>query len=211
MVKHNNVVPNGHFHKDWENRVKTWFNQAGKKKSRRLTRKAKAAALAPRPVSGLLRPSVHCQTIKYASKIRAGRGFTLEELKEAGIARKTARSIGIAVDFRRTNKSVESLQANVQRLKAYKSKLVVFPRKRMSKGKSGDSSVEECSAVTQQSTKAMFPIVQLPNELVKAKITKDMTETSVYTALRLARADQRLVGPRQKMKEDKAKEKESKK
>ena len=30
MVKHNNVVPNGHFHKDWENRVKTWFNQVGK-------------------------------------------------------------------------------------------------------------------------------------------------------------------------------------
>ena len=41
MVKHNNVVPNRHFHKDWQVRVKTWFNQPGKKRSRRLKRDAK--------------------------------------------------------------------------------------------------------------------------------------------------------------------------
>lgn len=27
MVKHNNVIPNGHFHKDWQARIKTWFDQ----------------------------------------------------------------------------------------------------------------------------------------------------------------------------------------
>ena len=27
MVRHNNQVPNQHFHKDWQNRVKTWFDQ----------------------------------------------------------------------------------------------------------------------------------------------------------------------------------------
>lgn len=27
MVKHNNVIPNGHFHKDWQRRIKTWFDQ----------------------------------------------------------------------------------------------------------------------------------------------------------------------------------------
>lgn len=27
MVKHNNVVPNGHFHKKWQRRVRTWFDQ----------------------------------------------------------------------------------------------------------------------------------------------------------------------------------------
>lgn len=27
MVRHNNVIPNQHFHKDWQNRVKTWFDQ----------------------------------------------------------------------------------------------------------------------------------------------------------------------------------------
>jgi len=110
MVKHNNVVPNGHFRKDWQRQVKTWFHQPAQKKARRLARKAKAAAVAPRPV-GLLRPVVHCSTQKYSSKIRAGRGFSLDELKEAGISKKLARTIGIAVDHRRTNKSVEAMQA----------------------------------------------------------------------------------------------------
>jgi large subunit ribosomal protein L13e len=40
MPKHNNVIANAHFKKDWQGtvgscRVKTWFNQAGRKKSRR--------------------------------------------------------------------------------------------------------------------------------------------------------------------------------
>lgn len=58
----------------------------------------------------------------------------------AGISRKVAPTIGIAVDHRRKNRSAESLQANVQRLKEYKSKLIVFPRK-ASKPKQGDSEV----------------------------------------------------------------------
>ena len=29
MVKHNNVIPNQHFKKDWQRYVKTWFNQPG--------------------------------------------------------------------------------------------------------------------------------------------------------------------------------------
>ena len=52
MVKHNNVVPNRHFHKDWQVRVRTWFNQAPSKKSRRNKRAAKAEAIFPRPVGG---------------------------------------------------------------------------------------------------------------------------------------------------------------
>jgi hypothetical protein len=70
-------------------------------------------------------------------EIRAGRGFTLAELKEAGINRKQAISIGVAVDPRRTNKSVESLQTNVARLKEYKAKLVLFPIKCTKKSKNG--------------------------------------------------------------------------
>ena len=81
MVKHNNVLPNQHFHKDWENRVKTWFDQAARKKRRRTNRKLKASLVAPRPVAGPLRPVVHCQTVKYNNKLRAGRGFTLDEIK----------------------------------------------------------------------------------------------------------------------------------
>lgn len=45
-----------------------------------MARQSKAAAIAPRPVDRL-RPIVRCPTIKYNRKVRAGRGFTLTELK----------------------------------------------------------------------------------------------------------------------------------
>jgi large subunit ribosomal protein L13e len=79
-MKHNNVLPNGHFHKQWQRRVSTWFDQAGAKKRRRSARVQKAARMAPCPTEKL-RPAVRCQTIKYNTKVRAGRGFTLDELK----------------------------------------------------------------------------------------------------------------------------------
>ena len=44
-------------------------------------RQEKAVKIFPRPASGSLRPVVHGQTIKYNMKVRAGKGFTLEELK----------------------------------------------------------------------------------------------------------------------------------
>ena len=81
MPKRNGVIPNAHFKKHWQRRVRTWFDQPGKKKTRRLKRLKKAAAIAPRPAAGLLRPVVHCPTFRYNSRVRAGRGFTLEELK----------------------------------------------------------------------------------------------------------------------------------
>lgn len=61
--------------------VKTWFNQPMRKKRRRANRTKKACQIAPRPVAGLLRPVVRCPTFKYNTRIRAGRGFTLDELK----------------------------------------------------------------------------------------------------------------------------------
>lgn len=47
----------------------------------------------------------------------------------AGIPRKLAPTIGISVDHRRRNRSLEGFQTNVLRLKTYKQKLVVFPRR----------------------------------------------------------------------------------
>ena len=44
-------------------------------------RQKKAAKIFPRPTAGPLRPIVQCQTLKHNMKSRAGRGFTLEELK----------------------------------------------------------------------------------------------------------------------------------
>ena len=49
-------------------------------------------------------------------------------IQNAGIPKKLAPTIGITVDHRRRNRSLEGLQTNVQRLKTYKAKLVVFPR-----------------------------------------------------------------------------------
>ena len=48
MVRHNNVIPNVHLKKDWQGRVKTWFDQAGRKKRRRLTRVKKATTMNPK-------------------------------------------------------------------------------------------------------------------------------------------------------------------
>ena len=79
--KRNNMIPNAHFHKDWQRWVKTWFNQPARKQRRRQNRIKKAAAVMPRPVAGPLRPVVRCPTLKYNRRVRAGRGFTLDELK----------------------------------------------------------------------------------------------------------------------------------
>ncbi|KAK4368835.1 hypothetical protein RND71_012627 [Anisodus tanguticus] len=80
-MKHNNVIPNGHFKKHWQNYVRTWFNQPARKTRRRNARQQKAVKIFPRPTAGSLRPIVHGQTLKYNMKVRAGRGFSLEELK----------------------------------------------------------------------------------------------------------------------------------
>ena len=194
MVKHNNVLPNAHFKKHWQERVKVYLDQPGRKKSRRIARKKKAERIAPRPVSGLFRPAVRCPTQKYNTKLRAGRGFTFEELKEAGINPKQARSIGIAVDHRRRNKSVESLQLNVQRLKAYKARLIVFPRKG-GKIKKGDSSVEETSAATQLKGE-ILPIEQPKHKIERVTVTDEMKSKRAVGELKQARATQYITGKR---------------
>ena len=118
-----------------------WFDQPGRKLRRRQARKEKAAKLGVRPLT-LLRPAVRAQTVRYNRKIREGRGFTLAELKEAGIGKKEARGIGIVVDHRRRNLSEEGKAVNVERLKAYKARLIVFPRN-AKKPKKGDSTVRD--------------------------------------------------------------------
>mmetsp|Transcript_7564 Transcript_7564/g.14099 ORF Transcript_7564/g.14099 Transcript_7564/m.14099 type:complete len:132 (-) Transcript_7564:1507-1902(-) len=128
MVKHNNVVPNAHFKKHWQGFVKTWFNQPARKQRRRHARELKAAALAPAPIKSF-KPVVHGQTIRYSAKLKKGRGFSLAELKKAGLTAAYARTIGISVDHRRKNRSVETLQENVQRLEGYKSRLTFVDKK----------------------------------------------------------------------------------
>ena len=150
------------------------------------------AAVGPRPASGPIRPIVRCPTVRYHTKVRAGRGFSLEELRVAGIHKKMARTIGISVDPRRRNKSTESLQANVQRLKEYRSKLILFPRK-PSAPKKGDSSAEEL--------KLTGPVMPIRNVYKKEKarvITEEEKNFKAFASLRMARANARLFGIRAK-------------
>ena len=107
-MKHNNVIPNAHFRKAWQLHVRTWFDQPARKVRRQRKRLAKAQRIAPRPTKGSLRPIVHSTTCRYNMKIRAGRGFSLDEVRAAGLHPKYARTIGIAVDHRRRNKSTKS-------------------------------------------------------------------------------------------------------
>ncbi|XP_046999426.1 60S ribosomal protein L13 [Schistocerca americana] len=201
--KRNNMIPNGHFHKDWQRFVKTWFNQPARKIRRRQNRIKKAKAIAPRPAAGPLRPVVRCPTFRYHTKLRAGRGFTLEEIKGAGLNANFARSIGIAVDHRRRNKSVESLQQNVQRLKEYRSKLILFPVHENKRLRKGEATEEERKVASQLKTTVM-PIKQ-PSVKPKARtITEEDKKFSAFTALRKARADARLVGIRAKRLKDAA-------
>jgi len=226
MVKHNNIIPNQHFHKKWAGgtngmkrgplHVVTWFDQPAKKKSRRLKRAAKAAKLAPRPTGGLLRPVVHCPTQKYNMKTRLGRGFSTEELKEAGIPVKYARSIGIAVDLRRVNKSTESLQANVQRLKAYKEKLIVFPKgkkvegtKQVFKGLNEATPAEVAQAEQLKGT--VLPLDKASDEVPMMALTNEMKADMMHSKLRIARTDARMVGVRARMKKEKEEAEKDKK
>ncbi|KAD4384924.1 hypothetical protein E3N88_25092 [Mikania micrantha] len=195
MVKHNNVIPNGHFKKHWQNYVRTWFNQPARKTRRRNARQAKAVKDFPRP-AGKLRPQVHGQTLKYNMKLREGRGFSLEELKAAGIPKKLAPTIGIAVDHRRRNRSLEGLQANVQRLKTFKAKLVVFPR-RARKMKAGDSTPEELATATQVQG-PVLPIVREKAAVEFVKVTDEMKSFNAYSKLRIERTNKKHLGARLK-------------
>ncbi|KAJ4303859.1 60S ribosomal protein L13 [Collariella sp. IMI 366227] len=206
-IKHNQQIPNNHFRKQWQRRVRCHFDQPGKKETRRLARRAKAAAVAPRPVDKL-RPIVRCPTVKYNRRTRLGRGFTLAELKAAGIPKLYAPTVGISVDARRQNLSEEGLAANVQRLKEYKARLI------SNKPTKADTPKDQQTAETTQSIHASFgiaqPIAAGLSEIAKKDMPKEV-EGGAYRALRKARSDARQQGAREKRVRDKAEEEKAKK
>jgi large subunit ribosomal protein L13e len=221
-IKHNQQLPNNHFHKDWQRRVRVHFDQPGRKSRRRAARLSKAAAVAPRPVDKL-RPVVRCPTLKYNRRARAGRGFTLQELKEAGIPRKLAPTIGISVDTRRLNTNQETLTLNVSRLKTYKSRLILFPRK-SGQHKKLDSKAEDVKLASDESKIArkigrilggVLPIdsgVGIKHgfsEVKKGDLPKG--EEAAYVKLRTLRAEARYVGVREKRAKAKEEAEEAKK
>jgi len=204
--RHNNVLHANHFRKDWQRRVRTWFDQPGRKLRRRTARNTKATTLGVRPLT-LLRPAVRAQTVRYNRKVREGRGFTFAELKEAGIGRKDARGVGIVVDHRRRNLSVEGKLVNVERLKAYKERLIVFPRN-TKKPKKGDSTGD---VLKTDIIRVTLPLPEsIPHETPR-KITDKEREFQAYRALRDARANQRHAGARKIREAKKAEEEANKK
>lgn len=200
--KRNNMIPNAHFHKKWQKWVRTWFNQPARKERRRTRRQEKARSIAPRPAAGPLRPAVRCPTIRYNMRQRLGRGFSLDELKAAGLNRTFARTIGIAVDHRRKNRSVESLQINVQRLKEYRSKLILYPRN-AKKPVAGEATPEEWATAVQQPTganaRSVLPLRKPAPPKDKARVpSEEELAYHAFHSLRQARACKKVNGKRLK-------------
>lgn len=163
---------------------------------------------------------MRCPTVKYNRRVRVGRGFTLAELKEAGIPKKLARTVGIAVDHRRVNYSKESLVANVARLKDYKARLILFPRK-SGQFKKLDSSADEVNAAKAAfaaegktegyATKlgATFPVKNISAAEAVTEVKRDELpkgEEAAYRRLREARSEARYKGIREKRAKAKAEE-----
>ena len=196
MGKGNNMIPNAHFHKWWQRHIKTWFNQPARKFRRRQNRIKKAKTVFPRPAVGGLRPIVRCPTIRYHTKVRPGRGFTREELKGAGLSYGFAKTVGISVDKRRKDKSIEARQRNIQRLKEYKTKLILFPINDK-KIRKGESSLDDCKLATQLRATVM-PVNKEEPVVEFRAITKHEMKFKAYATLRKARTDARLVGIRAK-------------
>jgi len=115
-----------------------------------------------------------------------------------------AKTIGITVDHRRRNKSVESLQINAQRLKEYQSKLILFPIK-ASKPRKGDATEEDMKKASQLQGQLM-PVKGIDNKRLRAmEVTDDLKNFKAFNAIRQSRAVARLWGIRAK----KAKEAEA--
>ena len=153
-----------------------------------------------------------------------GRGFSLTELKvgfltrrsvhpltfqAAGIYRPLASTIGIAVDHRRANLSEEGLAANVQRLKDYKARLILFPRK-SNKPKKGDTAKDQQSTETVRKIGSLLPAATAFSEIKKGDLPKG-SEKGAYRTLRETRAEKRYLGAKEKRAKDKAEDEKAKK
>lgn len=170
------------------------------KKIRAQKRAEKIAAISPRPLSKL-RPVVMGMTRKYASKMKIGRGFTLAELKAAGLTGAFAQTVGIAFDHRRHNKNADTMAMNVKRLNDYKSKIILFPAKdgKVKKGMIPDSTADKLSSVNSTTcpvAPSLFDAPKADKTSPNEPITKEMLSTKVYQKLRAERINARYNGVR---------------
>ena len=91
---------------------------------------------------------------------------------------------------------MESLQRNVQRLKEYQSKLILFPVK-SSKPRKGDATEEDIKKATQMEGHVM-PVKQVVKRQRAMELTDDLKKFKAFNSIRQARAVARLWGIRAK-------------
>ena len=200
MPPHNNAIQRPHLRKHYQKWIRTWFNQPARKLRRITKRRELAQKVFPRPTQAL-RPSVSKPTFRYTGQLRLGRGFSLQELAEVKINPRFAQSVGIAVDYRRTNKSVESIQRNVARLKAYLAKLVLLPKKAGTphKGTRGVLSDSTANVEAVQETHPEVTELAAASKRAKAqKIAGDQSAFRAHAYLRLLRMQQKHAGKKAK-------------
>ena len=190
MVRHNNMLHNVHLKFHWADKVKTWYNQPGRKHRRRVLRLKKAKLSEPNPTHKL-RPIVRGQTNKYNTKIKLGRGFTEKELKEAGIRGLSyARSLGIAVDLRRKDTSKETLDLNAGRIKEYISRMILYPRNEKKPDKKPqvpEATAEKLNSAEAKVQNTVKGVIELPKKEIGysfAPITDEMKNKNVYQTQR---------------------------
>lgn len=100
------------------------------------------------------------------------------------------------MDHRRKNRSVEAFQQNVQRLKSYRSRLILFPRN-PNKPKKGDSTAEVRKLATQ--LKGTLLPIKKPIRQPKVRVpTEDEKKFGAHFTIRKARITKRLHGKRVK-------------
>nr|XP_022910913.1 60S ribosomal protein L13-like [Onthophagus taurus] len=207
MVRHNNMISNNHFHKDWQKLIRIKLDQPMRKKRRNQRRIDKAKRLTPLPIDHL-RPIVRCPSIRYHSKTRLGRGFSIKELKSAGINRNYAQTIGIAVDKRRRNVSLETLKLNVLRLQSYLARVEILKRvdpkmKVAVKCKEDDKKVKKKDDVKYEYVGYVKENVLVKNVMrCKAMVpTEEQKKFKVFETLRKARNEGRKLRTKMKKKE----------
>merc|ERR1739838_1110298 len=104
-------------------------------------------------------------------------------------------------DHRRSNRSIESMQVNVNRLKAYREKLVLLSRtagKTKKGGKGGiDDSTEKVENVSQVNLDTVMPVIQDTKRIAGMTITKDLLGFQAHRQVRQEWSNMKNFGKRE--------------
>jgi len=103
------------------------------------------------------------------------------------------------VDHRRTNKSTEQLQLNVNRLKNYIEKIVLLPRKEGKAKRGTNGKLSDCTEKVDLVQNTNRQVIDAPSNIKKeknVKVTSEMNKFRPYGHLRIERMNQKWAGKR---------------